>query len=90
MSLARFFGKGIWQTGALLRTVSVHMLAIVQMERRGQSLGISSADRTVRINRDAQGRALRYRRVKVAGIDDAIAANHAHVDHSVPQQKYEC
>jgi hypothetical protein len=60
------------------------MLAIVQMERRGQSLGISSADALVRINRDAQGRALRYRRAKIVGIDDAIASNHAHVDHSVP------
>jgi len=77
------------------------MLAIVQMERRGQSLSISSADGVflldlrradalVQINCDAQSRALRNRRVKVPGIDDAIAANHARVDHSVPQQKYEC
>jgi hypothetical protein len=34
MSLARILGKGIWQQGAQLRTVSVHMLAMVQMEWR--------------------------------------------------------
>jgi hypothetical protein len=44
----------------------------------------------VQINRDAQSGTLRYRRVKIVGIDDAIAANPAHVDHSVPQQKHEC
>jgi len=53
-------------------------------------LDLRRADALVQINCDAQSRALRNRRVKVPGIDDAIAANHARVDHSVPQQKYEC
>jgi len=44
MSLARILGKGIWQQGAQLRTVSVHMLAMVQMQWRGQSLSVSRAD----------------------------------------------
>jgi hypothetical protein len=95
MSLARILGKGIWQQGAQLRTVSVHMLAMVQMEWRGQSLGISRADGIrlpgidpVRSLTPFEGPAAyrqaacltcagRYRRVKVPGIDDAIAANHA-------------
>jgi hypothetical protein len=42
MSLARILGKGIWQQEPQLRTVSVHMLAMVQMEWRGTS--ISRAD----------------------------------------------
>jgi hypothetical protein len=97
MSLARILGKGIWQQGAQLRTVSVHMLAMVQMEWRGQSFGISRADGIRLPGIDLvrpftpwafEGPAAyrqaacptcagRYRRVKVAGIDDAIAANHA-------------
>jgi len=97
MSLARILGKGIWQQGYKLRTVSVHMLAMVQMEWRGQPLSISRADEIrllgidlVRpltpwaLERPADDRqaacstcAGRYRRVKVPGIDDAIAANHA-------------
>jgi hypothetical protein len=97
------------------------MLAIVQMEWRGQSLSISRAEELdcrapilfdpwsserpaalsasrlldlrqahafVQINRDEQSRALRRRHVKVLGIDDTIAANHANVDYSASQQKY--
>src|SRR5712675_67669 len=52
-------------------------------------LDLRRADALVQINCDAQSRALRYRRVRIAGIDDAIAVNHARVDHSVPRQKYE-
>jgi hypothetical protein len=97
MSLARILGKGIWQQGAQLRTVSAHMLAMVQMEWRCRSFGISRADGIRLPGIDLvrpftpwafEGPAAyrqaacltcagRYRRVKVPGIDDAIAANHA-------------
>jgi hypothetical protein len=97
MSLARILGKGIWQQGHKLRTVSVHMLAMVQMEWRGRSLSISRADGILLLGIDLvrpvtpwafEGPAAyrqaacltcagRYRRVKVPGIDDAIAANRA-------------
>jgi hypothetical protein len=40
------FWQGNLATGTLLRTVSVHMLAIVQMEWRAQSLSSSRADET--------------------------------------------
>jgi hypothetical protein len=53
-------------------------------------LDLRRAHAFVQTNCDAQSRALRYRRVKIPGIDDAIDADHARVGHSVPQQKYEC